>query len=94
MISTKKESAICGGEISILIDANPELHFSVFEQVNKSFASGIPGVLITIVTFCGENQIIVNRSWMTMNSPPAMSEESLKDIVPVGLKHHFIRQKR
>jgi len=81
---TKKDKAICGGEISILIDANPELHFSVFDQVKKSFASGIPGVLITIVTFCVANQVLVNRHWITMKSVPSMSEEFLKDILPVG----------
>jgi xanthine dehydrogenase accessory factor len=44
-----KEDAICGGQISVLIDANLQNYLSVFELLGRSLISGDPGVLITMV---------------------------------------------
>ncbi|MDO9066170.1 MAG: XdhC family protein, partial [Chloroflexota bacterium] len=44
------EEAICGGQISVLVDANINNSIPVFEQVKQSLAKQIPGVLITMVT--------------------------------------------
>src|SRR5512133_1898751 len=47
---SKKEEAICGGQISVLIDVNLKNHLPVFRQINSSLEKRIPGVLITMVT--------------------------------------------
>ncbi|MDQ1297344.1 MAG: XdhC/CoxI family protein [Bacteroidota bacterium] len=80
---SQKEEAICGGEISILIDANPALHYAVFEQIKESLSGGIPGVLITMVTDCSESHVRVNRYWMTMEKSPALPSAFLEKLKPV-----------
>ena len=47
---SKTEDAICGGQISVLVDADPGKSVSVFEQVRQSMADHVPGILITMVT--------------------------------------------
>ena len=79
---SRKEEAICGGEIDILIDANPNIHFSVFNDLQKSLQKREPGVLITMVTQYAEDQVLVNRYWMTAKSRPCISPEFLVKIEP------------
>lgn len=93
---SQKDKAICGGEISVLIDTNPVLHFSVFEQIRKSLSGGIPGVLITMMKVCSENQVLVNRYWMTMKTSPAMPdilrekiEQAVQSILTTGKTDDF-----
>lgn len=79
---TQKDKAICGGEISVLIDANPALHFPVFEEMSKSLSERIPGVMVTMVTVYSERQVLINRYWMTMQAVPAIPDEFLSKIGP------------
>jgi xanthine dehydrogenase accessory factor len=79
---SRKEDAICGGEIDILIDANPDIHFSVFSDLQKSLKKREPGVLITMVTQYAEEHVLVNRYWMTAKSKPHISPEFLVKIEP------------
>ncbi len=44
------EEAICGGRITILVDADPLSHLSVFKEIKKSVSNREPGVLITRAT--------------------------------------------
>lgn len=80
---SKKEEAICGGEITILIDANLNNHFSVFEQLKRSVENRIPGVLLTMVTSFTENEVLINRYWITETFVPAIPEEFIEKIEPV-----------
>ena len=59
-----EEEAICGGEMSILIDADPCLHQAVFEQIRRSLLEGIPGVLVTSIAQHEQN-LVINRFWDT-----------------------------
>jgi xanthine dehydrogenase accessory factor len=77
-----KEEAICGGEIDILIDANPKINFSVFNDLQKSLQKREPGVLITMVTQYAEDHVLVNRYWMTAKSKPHIPQEFLLKIEP------------
>ncbi len=52
---SKKEEAICGGQISVLIDANPGNHLPVFERVRKFSEKHECVVLINIVTLFSED---------------------------------------
>jgi xanthine dehydrogenase accessory factor len=58
-----EDEAICGGQMSIMVDANPCLHLNVFEQVQASLREGIPGVVITTVTKQHDGNLVINRFW-------------------------------
>jgi xanthine dehydrogenase accessory factor len=77
------EEAICGGQISVLVDANLKNCIPVFEQVKQSMAKRIPGVLITMVTIVAENKILINRYWMSKTFRPSMPVEFIEKIEPV-----------
>ncbi len=68
---TEKDEAICGGEIDILIDADPGIHMPVFHEMQKSAGNREPGVLITMITKHTEDHVHISRYWMTgSNMPP------------------------
>src|ERR1035437_249092 len=80
---SNKEEAICGGQISIMIDANLNNHLSVFEQLGKSIEDHVPGVLITMVTGLAGEKVLINRYWISNTFKPDMSAEFLEKIEPV-----------
>ena len=80
---SSKEEAICGGQISVLIDANLQNYQSVFEQLGKSINDHIPGILITMVTSLSEDSVLINRYWMSKSSKPQIPDEFLAKIEPV-----------
>ncbi|HZY26553.1 MAG TPA: XdhC family protein [Bacteroidales bacterium] len=81
-----KDEAICGGQITVLIDANIRNHLSVFEQIKVSYEKRTPGVLITMVTQYSEDTVLINRYWMTSEYKPEMPVEFLSGIEPVVTK--------
>jgi len=82
---SKKEEAICGGQITVLIDANLQNFLSVAEQLKSSIERRIPGVLITMVNRFSDDMVLVNSYWMTGTSFPDIPEEFRKEIEPVAL---------
>jgi xanthine dehydrogenase accessory factor len=79
---TNTEEAICGGQISILVDANLNNHISVFEQVKLSIDERIAGVLITMVTRFTEETVLINRYWMSKTVSPQIPYPFLEKIEP------------
>jgi xanthine dehydrogenase accessory factor len=79
----ESEEAICGGQISVLVDANIQNSTPVFEQIQKSMAARIPGALITMVTGFTEKTVLINRYWMSETNQPAIPKEFLERIEPV-----------
>lgn len=77
------EEAICGGEINVLIDANPANTLSVFESIRNSIENRIKGVLITMVTRYTKESVLINRYWFNESHKPALPEEFLEKINPV-----------
>jgi xanthine dehydrogenase accessory factor len=69
---TNKEEAICGGELFVLVDADPLSNLPVYEKISESVRERIPGVLITFVTTSPGSQIQINRYWMTKNDHPSL----------------------
>jgi xanthine dehydrogenase accessory factor len=59
------EDALCGGEISVLVDPQLFRHKHVFEALRRSLKARIAGVLITLVTNAGNSKILINRYWAT-----------------------------
>ena len=80
---SKTEEAICGGQISVLIDANLNNYFNIFQQVKSSIENRIPGVLITMVTGFSEETVLINRYWMNDKFKPAIPDVFIKKIEPV-----------
>jgi xanthine dehydrogenase accessory factor len=83
--TSNKEEAICGGQISVLIDANLQNYKTVFEQAGKSFKQRIPGILITMVTRQSEKSVLINRYWMSNSDTPPMPPEFLEKIKPEAI---------
>jgi xanthine dehydrogenase accessory factor len=63
-----KEEAVCGGTISILVDADLPGSLPVFQEMRQSLASGQPGVLLTRITAWGEPHVLIQRYWATGDS--------------------------
>ena len=80
---SKKEEAICGGQISVLVDANLQNYLSVFEQLGQSIKNRVPGVLLTMVNGLSEDTVLINRYWLTNFFKPPILEEFLEKIEPV-----------
>jgi xanthine dehydrogenase accessory factor len=77
------EEAICGGQISVLVDANLNNYIHVLEQVKQSMVKRIPGVLITMVTGLTEKAVLINRYWMSETYKPSIPVRFFKKIEPV-----------
>jgi xanthine dehydrogenase accessory factor len=77
------EEAICGGKITVLIDANPKSSIKIFNQLSESINKRIPGVLITMVTYHDESMVLIKRYWMSAESMPSIPKEFLDKISPV-----------
>jgi xanthine dehydrogenase accessory factor len=72
-----EEDAICGGKVTVLVDASPGDHRAVFELAKKSLIRRIPGVLITIVKTGHENKIDIDRYWITENDKHSLPQQFL-----------------
>jgi xanthine dehydrogenase accessory factor len=81
-----KDEAICGGQISVLVDANLQNHLSVFEQLRYSIENHQPGVIITMVTRFSEETVLINRYWLNKTVVPAMPAEFFAEIEPVAIR--------
>lgn len=65
------EDALCGGAVTVLIDADPGRHNSVFQDAGKSITARIPGVLVTIVSNIYDESVVIKRLWSgTMERDP------------------------
>jgi xanthine dehydrogenase accessory factor len=80
---SKTEEAICGGQISILVDANIENSLPVFEQLRHSLENRIPGVLITMVTRFTEKTVVINRYWIGGTSVPEIPGIFIDKLKPI-----------
>ena len=80
---TDPEEAICGGTITILIDANPLAHLPVLSMIGKSMAEREAGVLITKVSEINETSVVIDRYWMTEKIKPDLPAFVSDKIEPV-----------
>jgi len=83
---SKKEEAICGGQINVLLDANLQNILPAAGQMKLSLSSGIPGILITMVNRFSDDVVLINRYWMTRDLFPDIPEEFRKEIEPLALE--------
>jgi xanthine dehydrogenase accessory factor len=76
---SEKGEAICGGEITILVDGDPCFHLPVFNEISDSIAKKIPGILITLVME-EDKEIKIERQWMTLKKRPGLPVEIMETI--------------
>jgi len=81
-----KDEAICGGEIYILLDADPLIHMPVFREIIRSGEQRESGVLVTRIAQSTGDQVNIGRYWMTGNSRPSLPERFREKIEPEALR--------
>ncbi len=79
--STDLEASICGGGMSILIDAAPEKHIDVFQSLLNSKLNRIPGVLATLCDSGSRECSGFERFWITAKSLENVSEQMPDEII-------------
>lgn len=80
---TDPEEAICGGRITILIDADPLAHLPVLSMIGKSLSEREAGVLITKVSEINETSVTIDRYWVTGKIRPDLPASVTDKIDPV-----------
>jgi xanthine dehydrogenase accessory factor len=65
---SRKEEAICGGEITVLLDADADRHLDVFNRLKKSLSEKEHGILMTKVVLRNDNDVDVERFWVSGSS--------------------------
>lgn len=75
-----EEEAICGGHMNILMDASPEIHCPVFEQLVLSLQQGISGVLITRVIIRPEHPVAIQRYWVAADAVDLLADERFQEL--------------
>jgi len=79
----KKDEAICGGEVSVLVDANLSNSIGEFESMRLSLEEHIPGVMVTMVTNHTGKSVLINRYWITGKTEQVLPVEFHSQIKPV-----------
>jgi len=62
--SQGEEGAHCGGEATVLIDADPGAFLKVFEDLERTIAGGSAGILGTIIEMRDDGQAVIRRFWI------------------------------
>ncbi len=76
------EDALCGGEITVLIDGNLENHISVFESIRKADAGRIQGFLATVVKDMEDEQVAIKRYWIPKGTELSLPPEIMTKYGP------------
>ena len=61
---TSEEEAICGGEVTILIDVQTSDSVDGLNQMRASIDHKHPGVLTTFIESSAENRVVLSRKWI------------------------------
>jgi xanthine dehydrogenase accessory factor len=79
---SNKEEAICGGEITILIDGDPCRRLTVYKEIKDSISAKMPGILISLVSREEDGNVAIERQWMTSEKNPLFTSEIMEKIGP------------
>ncbi len=78
---SETEAAICGGGMSILLDANPAGNLQILESMKEADEKRVHGVLVTVCSSCLPECAQIQRFWVTAenlkNIPPQIPAESV-----------------
>jgi xanthine dehydrogenase accessory factor len=75
------EAAICGGGMSILLDANPGEHLQILESIKEADEKRVNGVLLTICNSCLPECAQIQRFWVTTENLKNISSQISADAV-------------
>jgi xanthine dehydrogenase accessory factor len=67
--------SICGGQMTVLIDASPEKHLAAFENLAQARQHHSPGILVTLVEEKNDNTININRIWYEETNPSGFPDD-------------------
>jgi xanthine dehydrogenase accessory factor len=70
------EEALCGGTLTVLIDADPLRQIGVFREMQKNIQEGLTGVLVTSVSGSENAPIEIKRYWTTARTDLPLPAES------------------
>jgi xanthine dehydrogenase accessory factor len=59
--------SICGGQMTVLIDASPEKYPAAFKNLARARHQHTPGILVTLVEERYDNTLNINRIWFEEN---------------------------
>jgi xanthine dehydrogenase accessory factor len=75
------EAAICGGGMSILVDAEPEKHVEIFESIYQAEKNRIHGVLVTLCDSGSMGCSNMTRVWITSENLKTVSENIPEEVI-------------
>ncbi|OFX52836.1 MAG: hypothetical protein A2066_15330 [Bacteroidetes bacterium GWB2_41_8] len=75
----KGSESICGGNMTILLDASPELHLPVFNQLKGSLDRRQKGILQTLTDASDSGDVKIERHWVV--DEDQNFDRRVKDIV-------------
>ncbi len=87
--SQGEEGAHCGGEATVLIDADPGAFLQVFKDMERTIAGGSAGILGTIVEMRDDKQAVIRRFWIPGEQGgriPAGLRQDVQDAVAEALR--------
>lgn len=85
----ESDGAICGGEASVLIDAEPSVHQHALEAMEESLSSGREGMLLTTISKKSGQGKIISRRWIGRSGAELDHEEMdplLEELPPSSMK--------
>lgn len=74
---SSEEGAICGGEVTILIDVHPEEHTKTFQDIGQSLSRHRPGVLATFIGRHANGKVSLTRHWIEIGDDFSVDSEIL-----------------
>ncbi len=88
---TKGSDSICGGGMTLLLDAAPQLHLPVFIQLKNSLSERRHGVLMTLINETNPEKIEISRFWFSKTNQPQLPGDlvinRLKPAISEMLEH-------
>ena len=82
---SEENSSICGGSMEILVDANPQKHQKVLQELTDSFNRHIPGLLITSAVETKDN-LEVKREWVTKENLGSLVKNHENQLIDIARK--------
>lgn len=91
---SKGEDAICGGQVSVLIDPNPLYHILIFTEIRNCLAMKTPGILVTKINDNPGGRVTLERTWITGEKKmasilPAEADNEAREILEKGDPSYF-----
>jgi len=93
--SRGKQGILCGGEATVLIDANPHDCLRVFEEMNRSISRRSGGILLTLFHNGDGNGKPIQRFWIeeeTKSKLPASIDPAVRDAIKNHLRQGSLRE--